>query len=74
MPVLESFMLECEIGYKVRFFELSYYAPGVKADWSLDWGDEDAATVRRLYYTVGDVWRPDAFVKETLRDVGREEA
>jgi hypothetical protein len=72
MPVLESFMLECEIRYKVRFFELSYYAPSVKADWSLDWGDEDAATVRRLYYTVGDVWRPDAFVEETLRDVGRE--
>ncbi|CAN9361724.1 unnamed protein product [Alternaria alternata] len=72
MPVLESFMLECEIGYKVGFFELSYYAPGVKADWSLDWGDEDTATVRRLYYTVGDVWRPDAFVEETLRDIGRE--
>jgi hypothetical protein len=72
MPVLESFMLECEIGYEVGFFELSYYAPGVKADWSLDWGDEDTAKVRRLYYTVGDVWRPDAFVEETLRDVGRE--
>lgn len=71
MPVLESFMLECEIGHNVGFFELSYYAPGVKADWSLDC-DEDTATVRRLYYTVGDVWRPDAFVEETLRHVGRE--
>jgi hypothetical protein len=72
MPVLESFMLECEIGYDVGFFELFYYAPSVKADWRLDSGDEDTMTVRRLYYTVGDVCRPDAFVEETLRNVGRE--
>ncbi|KAL1794556.1 hypothetical protein ACET3X_006372 [Alternaria dauci] len=72
IPVLESFTLECEIGYNFGFFDISYYVPGVKADWSLDWGDEDSTTVRRLYYTVGDVWRPDAFVEETLRNVGRD--
>jgi hypothetical protein len=32
MFVLDTFMLECEIGHAVGFWELSYYAPGVKAD------------------------------------------
>jgi hypothetical protein len=72
MPVLDTFMLESEMGYDVGFWELSYYAPGVKADWSLDWGKEDTAAVRRLYYTVGEVWRPDLFVSETLRSFGQE--
>lgn len=72
MPVLDTFMLECEIGYEAGFFELSYYAPGVKADSTLDWDGEDLTAVRRLYYTVGDVWRPDGFVEEVLRGVGRE--
>ncbi|KAF1946510.1 hypothetical protein EJ02DRAFT_367313 [Clathrospora elynae] len=72
MPVLDTFMLECEIGYGIGFWELSYYAPGVKADWSGDWGDEDTTAVRRLYYTVGEVWRPDWFVAETLRSIGQE--
>jgi hypothetical protein len=72
MPLLETFMLECEMGYDVGFWELSYYAPGVKADWSGDWGEEDSMAVRRLYYTVGEIWRPDAFVSETLRSIGQD--
>lgn len=72
MPVLETFMLECDIGHDVGFFEISWYAPGVRADWSLDWGEERAWDVRRLYYCVGERWRSDGFVGETLRGVGRE--
>lgn len=32
MPIIDTFMLKCEMGYDVSFWELSYYAPGVKAD------------------------------------------
>ncbi|KAH7095616.1 hypothetical protein FB567DRAFT_34823 [Paraphoma chrysanthemicola] len=70
MPVLEYFMLECEIGYEYGFWEISYYAPGVKADW--DDVDQNVVDVRRLYYSVGEVWRPDDFVAEVLRSLGQE--
>jgi hypothetical protein len=72
MPVLDKFMLECAVGVFVGMWEVSYYAPGVKADWSTEWGDEDTIEVRRLYWSVGDVWRPDKFVSETLRSIGQD--
>lgn len=70
MPVLEHFMLESELGNEKGFFEISFYAPGLVAEWG-DENNEDAR-VRRLYYTVGEVWRPNDVIVEGLRSAGRE--
>lgn len=70
MPVLEHFMLECELGHEVGFWEVAYYAPGLKAEWG-DEGPEDQL-VRRLYYTVGEVWKPDPVIADGLRNAGND--
>ncbi|CAO2650793.1 Nn.00g020850.m01.CDS01 [Neocucurbitaria sp. VM-36] len=70
MPVLEHFMLTSELGYGKGKFHISYYAPNRPADW----GDEsdDDLLVRRVYYEVGAVWKPDDEIMQGLRGVGRE--
>ncbi|CAG8979374.1 hypothetical protein HYALB_00002500 [Hymenoscyphus albidus] len=70
MPVLEHFMLECELGHELGYWEVAYYAPGQKAEWG-DEGPEDHL-VRRLYYTVGEVCKPNGVIADRLRSVGRE--
>ncbi|PVH92330.1 hypothetical protein DM02DRAFT_663044 [Periconia macrospinosa] len=70
MPALEHFMLECVLGNELGFWEVAYYAPGLFADWG-DEGPEDQL-LRRLYYTVGEVWRPDSVIAEGLRSAGRD--
>ena len=69
MPVLEQFLLETELGHDIGYWDISYHAPGIKAD-----GDEngDDAKVRRVYYSVGAVWRPDDFIAEAFRRIGRD--
>ncbi|KAF2856400.1 hypothetical protein T440DRAFT_439430 [Plenodomus tracheiphilus IPT5] len=69
MPALEHFRLETELGYDIGFWEISYYAPGLKAEWGDEF--EGDAEVRRVYYTVKDVWRPDDAVAEAFRGIGR---
>ncbi|KAF7510843.1 hypothetical protein GJ744_005943 [Endocarpon pusillum] len=70
MPVLEHFMLTSELGYGKGKYHISYHAPGRSADW----GDEndDDLRVRRVYYEVGAVWRPDEEIMQGLRGAGRE--
>lgn len=70
MPILESFLLESNLGDDKGFWEISFHAPGREAEQ----GDihENDTKVRRVYYTVGDVWRPDDFVAETFRAIGQE--
>lgn len=70
MPILEHFLLGSNLGDDKGYWEISYHAPGLKAEQ----GDEDKndVRVRRLYYTVGEVWRPDEFLAEAFRQVGRE--
>ncbi|CAG8958231.1 hypothetical protein HYFRA_00000585 [Hymenoscyphus fraxineus] len=65
MPVLEQFMLECELGDEAGYWEVAYYAPGQTAEW----GDEGPQNrlVRRLYCTVGEVWKPKAVIADRLR-------
>jgi hypothetical protein len=73
MPVLEHFMLETELGYGKGFWEISYYAPGQVAEWeNEEHGRNDNIQVRRVHYTVGEVWRPDDVITEGIRNVGRE--
>ncbi|KAH6629734.1 hypothetical protein C7974DRAFT_472456 [Boeremia exigua] len=69
MPVLEQFLLQTELGYDIGYWSISYHAPGIKAD-----GDEneDDAKVRRLYYSVGEAWRPNSFIEEAFQRIGRE--
>lgn len=69
MPVLEHFLIETELGYDTGYWDISYHAPGIQAD-----GDEndDDAKLRRVYYSVGETWRPDAFVAEAFRGLGRD--
>ncbi|KAH9866827.1 hypothetical protein J1614_008520 [Plenodomus biglobosus] len=69
MPVLEQFLLQTELGHDIGYWDISYHAPGIKAD-----GDEneDDAKVRRVYYSVGEVWRPDDFIAEAFRRIGRD--
>jgi hypothetical protein len=71
MPVLDTFTLRCEVNPSLGDWEVSYYAAGVKTDWNPD-GGEDTSEVRRLYWAVGDVWRPSGFVAETLRRFGQD--
>lgn len=73
MPVLNRFVLESQLGWGKGFFLISYYAPGPLAEWYGDEPDDhDDPSRRRLFYTVGDVWRPDEIISKGLRDVGRE--
>jgi hypothetical protein len=73
MPALEHFMLETELGYGKGFWEISYYAPGQVAEWEEEEHErKDNTRVRRIHYTVGEVWRPDDVIAEGLRNVGRE--
>ncbi|CAE7028408.1 hypothetical protein PTNB73_01412 [Pyrenophora teres f. teres] len=44
MPVLEEFLLETELGYGIGYWEVSYYAPGIKADW-----DENKDDAKKLF-------------------------
>jgi hypothetical protein len=71
MPVFEHFLLKCELDHLMGFWETSYYTPGIKAKW----GDENGMEigVRRLYCSVGDIWRPDDLILETSRSPGQEE-
>ena len=69
MPVLEQFLLETELGYDKGYWDISYHAPGIKADGD---ANEDDAKVRRVYYTVGEVWRPDNSIAEAFRRIGRD--
>ncbi|XPS81081.1 hypothetical protein M3J09_013024 [Ascochyta lentis] len=50
MPVLEQFLLETELGHDIGYWDISYHAPGIKADGDVN---EDDAKVRRVYYSVG---------------------
>jgi len=70
MPVLDHFMLTSELGNEKGYFNISYYAPGLISDGR----DQDEGDVgfRRIYYEVGQVWRPDDEVSGRLREVGRE--
>lgn len=70
MPVLEHFMLTSELGDGKGKFHISYHAPGRPADWG-DRNDDDLR-VRRVYYEVGAVWRPDDEIMQGLRGAGRE--
>jgi len=69
MPALEHFLLETELGHDIGYWEISYYAPGIEEDGH---DNEDDASVRRLYYSVGEVWRPDDFMAEAFRRIGRD--
>ncbi|PZC88980.1 hypothetical protein A1F95_10613 [Pyrenophora tritici-repentis] len=69
MPLLEQFLLETELGHDIGYWDISYHAPGIKADWD---ENEDDAKVRRVYYSVGEVWRPDDFIAEAFRRIGRD--
>jgi hypothetical protein len=70
MPVLEHFMLTSELGHGKGRFHISYYAPGRLAEWGDK--DKDDLRVRRVYYEVGAVWRPDDETMQGLRDAGSE--
>lgn len=70
MPVLEHFMLTSELGNHKGRFHISYYAPGRLAERG-DKSDDDLR-VRRIYYEVGAVWRPDDETMQGLRGAGRE--
>lgn len=64
MPMLEYFMLywpECE-----ETFEMMYFEPGVES------GKEDDIDVRRVHYSVGNVWRPNHEIREGLKRAGME--
>jgi hypothetical protein len=69
MPVLEQFLLETELGREIGYWDISYHAPGIKAEGD---ANEDDAKVRRVYYLVGEVWRPDNFIAEAFRRIGRD--
>jgi hypothetical protein len=69
MPVLEQFLLETELGHDIGYWDISYHAPGIKADGDVN---EDDAKVRRVYYSVGEVWRPDDFIAEAFQRIGRD--
>lgn len=69
MPVLEHFLLETELGHDIGYWEISYYAPGIKENGH---ENEDDDKVRRIYYSVGEVWRPDDFMAEAFRRIGRD--
>ena len=43
MPVLEQFLLETELGYDKGYWDISYHAPGIKADGD---ANKDDAKVR----------------------------
>jgi hypothetical protein len=49
MPVLEQFLLETQLGYDRHYWDISYHAPGIKADGD---ANKDDSKVRRVYYTV----------------------
>jgi len=70
MPLLEHFLLESNLGDDKGYWEISFHAPGREAEQGDQ--DENDVKVRRLYYTVGEVWKPDEFVAEAFRGVGRE--
>ncbi|EON69906.1 hypothetical protein W97_09170 [Coniosporium apollinis CBS 100218] len=70
MPVLEHFKLTSELGSGKGRFHISYHAPGRSADWG-DKSDDDLR-VRRVYYEVGAVWRPDNAIMHGLRGAGLE--
>ncbi|KAF2126083.1 carbohydrate-binding module family 50 protein [Dothidotthia symphoricarpi CBS 119687] len=70
MPVLTHFVLETELGYDTGFWDISYHAPGQRAETGDE--SEDDVGVRRVYYTVGELWRPDYFIAEAFRGIGRE--
>jgi hypothetical protein len=70
MPVLEHFMLTSELGKHKGRFHISYYAPGRLAEWGDK--DENDLRVRRVYYEVGALWRPDDETMQGLRGVGSE--
>ncbi|PZD24544.1 hypothetical protein A1F97_11121, partial [Pyrenophora tritici-repentis] len=40
MPLLEQFLLETELGHDIGYWDISYHAPGIKADW--DENEDDA--------------------------------
>ncbi|KAF2819069.1 hypothetical protein CC86DRAFT_150510 [Ophiobolus disseminans] len=70
MPVLDHFSLTSELGNQKGCFYISFYAPGRPSDER----DESADDVRyrRLYYLVGEVWRPEVEVRERLQGLGRD--
>jgi hypothetical protein len=70
MPVLEHFILTSKLANEKGSFHISYYAPGQLAEWG-DKSDDDLR-VRRIYYEVGAVWRPDDETMQGLRGTGRE--
>jgi hypothetical protein len=72
MPVLEHFMLTCELTAPTGKLHISYDAPGIKSDWGGEGpGDIDH---RRVYYAceAGKVWVPEPETREGLRGAGSE--
>jgi hypothetical protein len=72
MPVLERFMLTCELSHPTNKLHISYDAPGIQSGWG-DEGPEDLAC-RRIYYAceAGKVWMPEPETAEGLRNAGSE--
>lgn len=69
MPVLKQSLLKSELGHNIGYWDISYHAPGIKADRD---ENEDDAKVRRAYYSFGEVWRLDDFIAEALRRIKRD--
>jgi hypothetical protein len=63
-------MLETQLGYDTGFCEIVCYVPGQRAEWRD--GSKDDGGARGLYYTVRKGWRPNYFVAEALRGLGRK--
>jgi hypothetical protein len=72
MPILESFMLTCELSHPTGKLHISYDAPGIKSDWGGETDEELAC--RRVYYAceAGKTWLPEPETAECLRSAGSE--
>jgi hypothetical protein len=81
MPVLEQLKVSAHFRSD-REFRVSYYAPGVVQEGDKKQGTDDGfgritesdddIKSRRVYYEIGELWRPNDEILEGLRGAGRE--